>query len=385
MADQFTPTPDEQANIDAASAVAQNARSNLKMEQDILQRTREDYNPTGPEGTMGSQPTFNEPTPQDHMQDLMKVAPLFMALGALGGRFSHQSGLTMLSSTNAMMQGIVKGDAQAYDQAREKYEKDYAEFKDKNNTWMDVYRAYLAGYKGRVDASVRAVAGANAAVGIADKDLVAAHADVAKRALIMNQIDKAQGQIDRYRHQDITDAIKAQADADRAAAAGKNADTNAGKAAAAAAAKGGATDADTQQTVALGNEIIAQLESGDTGTFGGAGIGGMLSRGKEYVATKIDSDAAHPASTLATKADLFTEKMTAALKVKGQRMDAGDRIIIRDAIDIIKNKGVSDPIAIDKIREALRVIQKQMGAETKVVDGVTYTKGADGKWMGPPK
>jgi len=384
MADQFTPTPDEQANIDAASAVAQNARSNLSMEQDILQRTREDYNPTGPEGTMGSQPTFNEPTPQDHMQDLMKAAPLFMALGALGGAFSHQSGITMLASTNAMMKGLVQGNAEAYDQAREKYEKDYAQFKDKNQTWMDVYRAYLTAYKGRVDASVRAVAGANAAVGIADKDLVAAHADVAKRALIMNQIDRTQGLLNRYSRQDITDMIKAEADKQRADAATKNADTNATKAAT-AAAKGGATDADTQQTVALGNEIIAQLESHDTGTFGGAGIGGMLSRGKEYVATKIDSDAAHPASTLATKADLFTEKMTAALKVKGQRMDAGDRIIIRDAIDIIKNKGVSDPIAIDKIREALRVIQKQMGAETKVVDGVTYTKGADGKWMGPPK
>jgi hypothetical protein len=282
-----------------------------------------------------------------------------------------------------MMKGMVQGNAEAYGQAREKYEKDYAEFKDKNKTWMDVYRAYMAAYKGRADADTRARQAANASVGQAYKEKASAVGEVAQRVKITALIDKNNAQATHWSNEDIQAAIRtevqqqnANTNSKRADTGQQNADTNKAKAANA----GGASDSDTKQTVALGNEILQQLKSGDTGTFGGTGFGGMLSRGKEYVATKVSGDsAARPATQLATKADLFTEKMTAALKVKGQRMDAGDRIIIRDAIDIIKNKGVSDPIAADKIQEALRVLQKQ-SAPSKTIGGKTYVQ-RDGKWF----
>ena len=154
---EFTPTPEQAGYIASAESGVDTAKGNLALNESMLQRDRADFNPMGDEGTGGPRPTFNEPDPQDHMQDIMKVAPLWMALGAMGGAFFKQSGFTMLSSTNAMMKGLVQGNADAYAQAREKYDKDYAEFRDKQKTWQDVYRAYLSAYKGRIDADVRVV------------------------------------------------------------------------------------------------------------------------------------------------------------------------------------------------------------------------------------
>ena len=205
------PTPDEAADIASADEERSIALGNLSAAEGQLASDRADFDPTGIEGTQGPQPTFNEPTPQDHMQDIMKVAPLWMALGAIGGKFFKQSGLTMLSSTNAMMKGLVQGNADAYGQAREKYEQDYANFRDKQKTWMDTYKAYIQAYKGRIDADLRAVAGANTAVGIADKDLRAAHADVFKADQIAQQADRLTGLLLHWQNQDAQNAIRTEA------------------------------------------------------------------------------------------------------------------------------------------------------------------------------
>jgi hypothetical protein len=217
MADLFTPTPDEQANIDSATSFRDRMQDNLAVEDKILAKDQAEFNPEGPEGTGGPKPTFNEPTPQDHMNDLMKTAPIFMALAAIGGSFAHQSGLTMLSSTNAMMKGLVQGDAEAYGQARDKYDQEYAEFKEKNRTWMDTYRAYMAAFKGRADADLRARASANAAVGIADKDVRASQAEVMKRVQLTAALESADSRKDHYEKSDVQNAIRTEVQKDREA------------------------------------------------------------------------------------------------------------------------------------------------------------------------
>lgn len=126
-----------------------------------------DFNPSS---ETGPKPEFNDQLPQDHMGDIMKVAPIWMAFAALGGKFAHQSGLTMLTSTNAMMKGIVQGNSEAYAVARAKYDADYEAFKDKQKTWVDTYKAYSQAYKGRVDAAMQAYRGANTAVGLAQSN-----------------------------------------------------------------------------------------------------------------------------------------------------------------------------------------------------------------------
>jgi hypothetical protein len=215
MADQFTPTPDEQSDIDSAVSFRDRMQQNLDTEDKILASDQAAFDPTGPEGTGGPRPTFNEPQPQDHMDDLMKTAPIFMALAAIGGSFSHQSGLTMLTSTNAMMKGIVQGDADAYGQARDKYDRELAEYKDKNRTWMDTYRAYMAADKGRADADLRARASANAAVGIADKDVRASQAEVMKRVQLTTALENADSRKDHYSKEDVQNSIRTQVQQDR--------------------------------------------------------------------------------------------------------------------------------------------------------------------------
>lgn len=221
MADLQAPdiqlTQAQDAQIQGDEADVSSAKSYLDQEREQLASDRAGFNPTGPEGTGGPQPTFNQPTPQDHMQDIMKIAPIWMALGAIGGRFTKQSGLTMLSSTNGMMKGLVQGNEQAYGEAREKYDKDYAEFRDKQKTWMDVYRAYMVAYKGRVDADIRAVAGANTAVGIADKALRDAHLDVAKQVQLSQQAANLNSLITHRSNEDVQSAIRTQIARDKAA------------------------------------------------------------------------------------------------------------------------------------------------------------------------
>ncbi len=148
--------------IDPAVAATTEARDEARQD---LQSVVTGFDPSS---ETGPKPTFDEQLPQDHMQDLMKVAPIWMAFAALGGKFAHQSGLTMLTSTNAMMKGIVQGNSEQYAVARAKYDADYEAFKDKQKTWIDTYKAYAQAYKGRIDAAVQAFRGANTAVGIAE-------------------------------------------------------------------------------------------------------------------------------------------------------------------------------------------------------------------------
>jgi hypothetical protein len=392
MADDATPDPSFGA-IDAQLIGQQQALSGTEAQLEQATQDRDQYQQQrdfdqqdfNPDAAAGQKPVFNEPTPQDHFNDVMKQAPLLMALGAVGGAFGKQHGITMLASTNAMMKGIVQGSADQYKAAREQYAQQYENFQDKSKTWLDVYKAYSVAYKGRLDADQKAVQAANASVGVYEKEARMTKSQIAQLVALKEQIKLKNAQIERMSHQNVTDKIKADADAAKVPIAQQNADANTTRANATASrearlsAAQGTLDEDTKQTVALGQELLSQLDSGKTGTFGGTGIGGTLSRGKEYIASKVDSNADLSATQLATKADLFTEKMTAALKVKSQRMDAGDRIIIREAIDVIHNKGVSDPIAKTKIEEALRVLQKLSGSATKTIGGKTYVQ-RDGKW-----
>ncbi len=374
MADAFTPTPDEQANIDAAKDNQARAQSNLAIEDDILARDRADFNPTGPEGTQGPQPTFNEPNPQDHMKDVMKQAPLLMALGALGGALGHQHGITMLASTNAMMKGLVQGNSEAYSAAREKYEKDYAEFKDKNKTWMDVYRAYLTAYKGRIDADIRARAAANTSVGIANKDVAVGQSEVAKRVQLMTQLERTQGQLNRWSRQDITDMIKAEAEAARAGAAVTNANTNAGKAAAAGAKGGKAQEVEVRagQTI---DELSKLIDENQFLT----GVGGKARKLYEFVDSSTTGETNLPATQFASKMHLLEADVPEILKIKG-KMGVDQRKQIYDAIDALK-AATSGPQAKIQFQELKRLLNLP---NTKTINGVTYTQ-VDGKWMGPPK
>lgn len=164
MADPATDVSNDPNVVTAQSGLA-SAQEEQRAAQGQLTADIQGFNPIA---EAGPQPTMTAVAPEDHMKDVMKVAPLWMALAAVGGALGHQSGMTMITSTNAMMKGLVQGNADAYADARQKYDQQYQDFRDKQKTWIDTYKAYANAYKGRVDADMLAVRGANAAVGLAN-------------------------------------------------------------------------------------------------------------------------------------------------------------------------------------------------------------------------
>jgi hypothetical protein len=321
-----------------------------------------------PERAVGAQPTFNQATPQDHFQDVMKQAPLMMALGAIGGAFGKQHGITMLASTNAMMKGIVQGNADAYSAAREKYDQQYAEFKDKQKTWMDVYKAYSAAYKGRIDADIKAVQGANAAVGIFDRDVRMTKTQIGQTALLSKKLDESQAKVARMSSQDATDKIKADA-------AAKNADANQKKAATGAAAETRKADSTgTAGAEVQAGKTIDELESLIDSNAFVTGAGGTGRRLFEFVQSNLDKDAKLPATEFASKMHLLMAKVPEILKMKG-KMGKDQREQINDAVSGLENatSGPQAKVKLDELKKLLAI------PPTKTIDGKTYVQ-KDGKW-----
>lgn len=208
-------------NVVTSNAVLSSAQEE---QQFAAGQLREDIQGFNPMAEAGPQPTMTAVAPEDHMQDVMKVAPLWMALAAIGGRFGHQSGLTMITSTNAMMQGLVKGNADAYADARAKYDQQYQDFRDKQKTWIDTYKAYAAAYKGRVDADMLAVRGANAAVGLANAQVKNATTEAMGIQKLSSQIEVNNANIKNKNADTVKKGIEASVIKQKVAIAQQNAD-----------------------------------------------------------------------------------------------------------------------------------------------------------------
>lgn len=208
-----TPAPD--VSSDLASLT-----QNRDQAQSDLQSTISGFSP--PQNTAPA--TFNEPAPTDHFNDIVGIAPLLMALGAVGGKFGNAHGIAMLESTNAMMKGMVTGSAEQYDDARKQYNQKYEQWQDQQRTWNDTYKAYMTAYKGRIDAQQRAVQGANAAVGLATKNANMTEKQVMDQAKIAVQIKDVNSKIQSRSASDESKRIQAESSASKAATAEKEVD-----------------------------------------------------------------------------------------------------------------------------------------------------------------
>jgi hypothetical protein len=179
--------------------------------------TTQDFSP--PENT---QPAFDEAAPQNHFNEIVGLSPLLMALGAVGGALGRAHGIAMLASTNAMMKGMVTGADEQYADARQQYDRKYQQWKDQSRTWFDSYKAYISAYKGRIDAQARAVQGANAAIGITQKNMKMSQQQVAQTAKISAQIDDIHSKIAARSTHEETERIRADSEKQRVIDAEKN-------------------------------------------------------------------------------------------------------------------------------------------------------------------
>jgi hypothetical protein len=375
-----TATPPAAADPDQAElGVIQKEKGIAEAERNSFQdQMRADMASYDPEAEAGQRPAaFTEPTPQDHFGDLMAQAPIMMALGAIGGKFGNAHGVAMLQSTNAMMSGMIKGNDAAYAKAREDYDAKYQQYKEQSKTWLDVYKAYQTAYKGRIDADQRAIQGANASVGLLERDEASTKANIAQRLKLDQKIEEMNQKIakwdaDRPIAQQRADAQSesAHASTSRARTAQQNADTASSK----EADKKTGSSADVDAAVALLDKNIDALKRNPSFMAGG---GGQLRQGKEYVAGLFDKNADTTATQFRANNELMKTEITKALKSKG-KMGKDEREILERAIDVVDGRFTNGPQAIARLEAARDVIKNQVRTPSKyqatTINGQQYYK-----------
>jgi len=111
---------------------------------------------------------FNQPEPQRNM-GIMSTMPFLVGLAALGGKAGGLHAKTMLGGVNGMVGGLIKGNEQAYQDNRKKYDDAYQRWLDKFTQQQRLYTEMRQVYKGRIDADIKALEFARRATGDAHK------------------------------------------------------------------------------------------------------------------------------------------------------------------------------------------------------------------------
>lgn len=111
--------------------------------------------------------------PQDQISRVMNQSPLFLAMSALAGGFTRSSSVTALGSMNGMMQGILKGDRQAFDDSQKQYEQQYQVMQDRIKLRDKIFAELKDAYGDSADGLLRRWQIANASIGEAQKDSTA--------------------------------------------------------------------------------------------------------------------------------------------------------------------------------------------------------------------
>lgn len=95
--------------------------------------------------------------PPEHDVGIYSRMPYLIGLAALGGKFSKLHARTMLSATNGMVQGMMKGDQAAYQEHEKKYNDAYQRWLDKFTVQQRLFAEMRQVFKGRIDADLKAL------------------------------------------------------------------------------------------------------------------------------------------------------------------------------------------------------------------------------------
>lgn len=220
--------------------------------------------------------TQQEPQAGQNLQPLMAMSPWLIILASFGGARTSLSANNMLAATTGMIDGLVKGNQDNYEQAHQRFEAERQKFADLQKQKWDVYREMVKVYKDRIDGKQRALQIAEAAVRDARKDrsdaMQAYYQTVRASVALRDQARKVRADAEKARKDREDDARK------RAEEAGRNArhETPAGGKAAAKTASAG-------EAVSNIDQLIKMLDSEQGSTLGVTGLGGRVRRGMETV------------------------------------------------------------------------------------------------------
>jgi hypothetical protein len=110
---------------------------------------------------------FTSLPPVDHINELMSQAPLLIGLTALGGSVMGVPAQAMLASTNGMVSGLVKGDQQAYQDEKEKYQSEYNRWAKKHGELWNIFQSLQDAYKASLGEKQGAIKAAEATIRLA--------------------------------------------------------------------------------------------------------------------------------------------------------------------------------------------------------------------------
>src|SRR4029077_10443779 len=100
--------------------------------------------------------TFDQPPPQQDHNPLGGLAPLLL-FASFGGPKMKGNANAMLGATTGVVKGYLSGDAEAYQDAVDKYKGAYQQFKDHQAALQKTYKEFREAYKGRIDADIKAL------------------------------------------------------------------------------------------------------------------------------------------------------------------------------------------------------------------------------------
>ena len=99
---------------------------------------------------LDTQDPFRGLPPVDHLNDLMAQSPWLIGLAALGGKAFGLPAQAMLSATNGMVSGLIKGDQQGYQTEKDKYDAEYARWDKKHTEVYTIYKSLEQSYKAQL-------------------------------------------------------------------------------------------------------------------------------------------------------------------------------------------------------------------------------------------
>jgi hypothetical protein len=160
---------------------------------------------------------WGDASPQDHINYVMQQSPLFLAMAALAGGFQRSSSITALGSMNGMVQGILKGDRQQFEDAQTKYQQQYESMKEKWATRDKIFNELEKAYGDSAEGMQRRWQIANAAIGEDEKTSEQSLKYMGElRKLEQQQQEKQQEWQERVRHDKAEEAhMRAEEDIQR--------------------------------------------------------------------------------------------------------------------------------------------------------------------------
>src|SRR5215831_7963388 len=276
--------------------------------------------------------------PVNHMQEVMKGAPMLMILTAIGGQLTRSSGMAMLSGMTGMMNGLTAGSRQQYEDAYKDFRTNYEQQRDRMALMQRIYDQRLDAYKGRADAAQLAAKAAHDAIG-----------DITEQA---------------QNHRDMMDVRQQLADIQQ-----QRADTYRTKQENAAGAQ------KQQQAIEDSLRQIDDLLAIQDEHSMVTGAGGFVRRMGEVGETIFTDSADIPAHKYQSGMDSLMAILPQAMSIKGQ-LRKDQQAHLEEAFNTLK-AGATGTVAREKL-QTLRDILSKQSTVYKYEVGKTY-KDANGK------